>query len=485
MRTIDIFEIKVKNQIKILKSIYDNSGNVNLKKISEDTLMDVKTVNNMWYELSSFIRAIDDLSRMDVYLSMRIKVFRSSWVYNLCEKLLLGYDIPLANFLIDNFLSKSKVQRKIRKINQLLELTSVKIVSRKGFLKIEGSEVQIRFLAQQFFWTIYKGIEWPFSGIEFNGLFNFFSNEVFKNLEPRIKDVTHVEFCFSFAISLTRMQNEYKIKKNQLPDYILNYSNYFESHRVQEVAELLKINYRLNQEEVLYFWLLVQMHPDFYLNESFYEKSLKIYCDNDTDIYTIYKEMMSFLDSNTTFRSGRHFAEATVLSAIVSAKTVHGFYRPISGYDMEDFFNMMAPNLLKKMKKVIENIQKKYPNISLLNEKEYLSIRFAESYSLVANMLDFEEKILVGIITDLNISLEELMVRKLKRRFYLIDNLEFVTINQSEYKKYDIVIKTSITLGDMSVRGEDVVIVDPILNIKDINQISDAIYRARSQKIVI
>lgn len=475
MRTIDIFEVKTINQLAVLKAVYENDGSVNIDKISKKTSLDYKTVNLIWEDMLGIIENNQILNQMDDYWAARIKIIEASWVYHLCEKLLLGKDVPIISFTMDHYLSESKLRRKITHINELLSSTDLKIVSRKGSLYIRGKEVQARFLANQFFWTIFKGIKWPFKEVDFASIALFFKEEVFNGIDLQIKDSGQVEWCYIFAINFIRFNQGRTVTLQELPDFTKDYLSFFTSKKIHKTDDILSSKYLLSESERMYFFLCLQTRPDFYLMELFYNQSIASHKANQTDIFKVLQWFMNYLGEKNKYFEDNRLVASVLLSATMKAAMVNGFYRTTTGYAMTDFFQKRAPKLLPTMEKIIDTLSEEYPTIYFLKEKKYLATKFAEAYSLAGNMMDFEKKIVVGVVTDLSITLEELLVRKLQAIFYLVDNIQFITLGHQDVSYFDLVIKTTVTLGDMAKKGERVVVINPDIEQKDIAQIKNVI----------
>lgn len=151
--------------------------------------------------------------------------------------------------------------------------------------------------------------------------------------------------------------------------------------------------------------------------------------------------------------------------------TIHqGFYRDISSYLVEEFFEENVPNLLPNIEKKVLQLKKNNPHISFLNEVKYLTIKYSEAYSLIENMFDFEPEVKVLITTDASIVLEELMVRKLNSILSMSANATFMTTNSDLATSYDLLIKTTSLMKDIP-NNKEILIVEPNLTEKDISEI--------------
>ena len=257
METSNIFEAKVNNQIRVIQSVYENDGVVNIARISKDTHLDVKTVDSLWIEILNYIENNENLQKMDDYLSIRLRLLKDSWVYSLCENLLLGKEVSFVIFMEKHYLSESKLRRKIKYINQLLEPGALRIISRKGYLSIEGKETQIRYFAMQFFWTVFKGIKWPFEDVEFDHILSFVKERIFNTIEFTVKDVNHVEYAYAFTINLIRIRHGCTVSIAEIPYYSSDYVSYFKQPIYQKTKELLKTQFNLSKAERHYFLLTI------------------------------------------------------------------------------------------------------------------------------------------------------------------------------------------------------------------------------------
>lgn len=470
MNILNLFEKKTNNQLNVLRNIHENEGVINIDKITKQTLLDSKTVNMVVQDIFEHLESDKNLKNIDTYLEIRSKIFQKSWIYKFLYRVILAKEITIVSFTIEFYISESKLRRKIKQINDILKPTDLKIISRNGFIEIKGLETQIRFFGQQFFWTIFKGCQWPFEELDFKKVYELFSNNIFNNKNIQIKTVTYVEWCYTFAINVIRFRHGKEIQEESLLKFDYLYS-VLQSKNVyiQSIRESLHKDYYLSNNEQIYIFLLVQAKGQFYMNKNFFDQSIQFHKKNKTEIYIVYKEVLQFFTKKN--RVLEKSALAIILSANTSATLIHGFSHTHSGYGVPSIFTKNAPHLIPKMESIIDSIKKKYPEISFLNQSIYLSVRYAEAYSLLNNMLDFEKKVRVLLMTDLPFATEELMAKQLKAIFFMRANIDFETLSNSDVDEYDLIIKTTIDIGKNSSYQNKLVIITPNLCDKDIQKI--------------
>lgn len=482
MQVVDIFETKTVNQLRVLKCLYESNGIVNVDKISKMTSLDTKTVNNLLEDIFICFSDKKNLTKMDDYLKTQIKIYQASWVYELCVKLILGKEVSIISFTLEYFISESKLRRKIKNINELLCSLNLKIISRNGDLYISGKETQIRFLGYQFFWEIHKGVKWPFEEIEFTKIWSLFREIIFKNTNIQIKDITYVEWSYIFTINLIRFNQGNIVKEADLPAWTDSYFNSFSSLELEKINQILDLAYHLTTEEKNYFFLLLQTKPQFYLDEDLMVRSIQAHNQVKTDSFYVYQSYVKYLNERTVHYDQQKLAVAVILAANMSTIMTEELHGSMYDYGMEAFFEKSAPHLLPNIEKKILDIQKEYPNLLFLKKIRYLTLQYAESYSLVANMLDFEPKILVGVITELHSPLEEMLIRKLRSIFSLVNNIDFFRLGQDGLTHFDFVLKTSVTIKDLAKQDEVVLVIDPSMPKGDLTKISNTIKEIKKMK---
>ncbi len=468
MELVDIFEKKTQNQLYILKNVFLNHGEVNFKQLSTTTFLDFKTVKNLWEDISTYIDDEITLNSKQNYLLVRAKIIKESWVYQLCEKLLLKKELPLQSFINTHYISESKFRRKKKDLNNMISYLQIKIISKGGFIYIRGKELQIRKLAQQFFWGIYRGTEWPFKEIDYKKIDTFFKNYLFINHHILIKEVTYVEWYYNFSINLIRFNNGGFIKYNELPSYTDVY--FSEISNLEPLKILLEKKFYLPLEEQYYFLYSLQMRLQYYLDKDLVNQTINAQKKCSIDTLYIYEELIAELKINKPNFKESTIARAVILSANMSATIHQGFYRDISSYLVGEFFEEKVPNLLPNIEKKVLQLKKNNPHISFLNEVKYLTIKYSEAYSLIENMFDFEPEVKVLITTDASIVLEELMVRKLNSIFSMGANATFMTTNSDLATSCDLLIKTTSLMKDIP-NNKEILIVEPNLTEKDISEI--------------
>lgn len=483
MQINDMFEKKTINQLSVLKSIYEDEGIINVEQISKKTLLDSKTVNKLIQDILEQVGSKDDLSQIDSYLTVRSHIYQSSWIYKLLSSLFLSKKVSIVSFTREVYISESKLRRKIKLMNDILNPVELKIISRNGYIDFKGTELQIRFLGQQFFWTIFKGGNWPFKEVNFQKTYDLFFEYVFNYEDIHIKDITYIEWCYTFAINIIRFRHGKGIQKEELQQFSTLFSlRNQEKKYISKVTDILTYDYYLSREEQLYLFLLIQAKVQFYMNDILFEQSIRFHQKNNTDIYVVYKEVIRLFMKNSKNKIVEKMGLAVILSANVSATLIHGFNHTHSGYGASEFFIKNAPHLVPKMEQFINVIKKKYPTISFLNQTTYLAVRYAEAYALLNDMMDFEEKLVILLMTDLPFATEELMAKKLESIFYMKANIKFKTLNYINSHDYDLVISTTTTVKGS--KGKNIIMISPDLREKDIQKIDEKIREIKkSQKI--
>ncbi|NKC68413.1 helix-turn-helix domain-containing protein [Vagococcus fluvialis] len=472
MEIVDIFDKRTQNQLYILKEVFMNHGIVNFKQLSTVSSLDPKTITLLWEDITQYITDDIKLDSKHNYLIIRSQIIKDSWIYQLCSKLLLRKKVNLQDFLNTHYISESKIHRKKKQLNHLISYLQLKIVSKDRHLYLQGKELQIRMLAQQFFWSIFRGIEWPFQEIDFKKIDLFLKKTIFLDHKNLIKEITYMEGAYNFSISLIRFNNGGFIKKDELPNYTKKYFSEFS--KLEYIRILLRNEFHFTLEEQYYFLYSLQMNPQYYLDKTFFSQTIKALKKNSIDTLYIYNELIKYFNLKEINLKEFDIAKAVVLAANISATIYHGFYRDISSYLVGEYFEEKSPNLLPNIEKIVLQLKSDNPDISFLNETKYLTIKYSEAYALIKNMFDFEPKIAILVATDTSIIIEELIVKKLTSIFSTYANVIFLTTNSKYSGTYDLVIHTAVTINHVT-SDKKLLIADPELTDKDISEIKEKI----------
>lgn len=95
------------------------------------------------------------------------------------------------------------------------------------------------------------------------------------------------------------------------------------------------------------------MRLQYYLDNDLVNQTINAQKKHSIDTFYIYEELTAELKLNKPNFKESTIARVVILSANMSATIHQGFYRDISSYLVEEFFEENVPNLLP-------NIEKKY-----------------------------------------------------------------------------------------------------------------------------
>ncbi|WP_373135075.1 helix-turn-helix domain-containing protein [Enterococcus durans] len=251
------------------------------------------------------------------YQKLILAILDHSSVFQLVHTLCLQSQVDLTEFSKSRNISESFLRRHLTCINQLLEKYRIQIKTAKGHIFIRGEETQIRYLIYLILWQSYRGVEWPFKGVDFHQVFLVIEKS-FQLINQRPNKIKMMEWCFIVAITKLRADQENRIQKERLPSFTDQLWLAFE-----EIASELSIGFNrlsLTTSEIEFLFLWLQTRTSFYLNDHFLDKATKIHLKEDTPIKQFQNNFYRYLYS-IGFKSSQINSKKRLLNS-----TLFGLY---------------------------------------------------------------------------------------------------------------------------------------------------------------
>lgn len=387
-------------------------------------------------------------SKVD-FLEMRLKIIESSYVFYILKNLTLSNNLSIEDVSYKYHISESSVRNQIKKLNMILSKIDLKIKTKSRKLFLLGPELQIRYFSYQFFWNVYKGLNWPFDYIDYKKLRENVTKtmfEVFPNLT--VSDTILNAWLYTFSINIIRYNLKNTFSINEIPDFLISINKDLFSPNIFN-CNLVKI-YRLPNEEVHFLLILLQTRARFYLIPNILNNSILLHKKMDTIYYKIDK----YFESINKIATNKNdydiiLGKSILLATNLTATLFKGFSFNFNGYDIESYFNFISPQLLYNIESLIRRLCIKFPSAEFLNQRNYLLVRYAEVYALLYSPTDFEKKINVYIETDMHFALAALFIKHMKSIFSFYSNIHFYS--NIDIEKNDVLPDLIVTLTDSNL----------------------------------
>ncbi|WP_422698782.1 helix-turn-helix domain-containing protein [Enterococcus durans] len=224
------------------------------------------------------------------YHKLILAILNQSSVFQLVQTLCLQSQVDLTEFSKSRNISESFLRRHITRINQLLEKYRIQIKTAKGHIFIKGEETQIRYLIYLILWQTYRGVEWPFKGVDFHQVFLIIEKS-FQLINQRPNKIKMMEWCFIVAVTKMRVDQEKRIQKAKLPAFTDELWSAFDGLTSELAISFQRLNLATTEIKFLFLWL--QTRTSFYLRNHFLDKAVKVHLKWDTPIKQFQKYFLS------------------------------------------------------------------------------------------------------------------------------------------------------------------------------------------------
>lgn len=464
-------------QMNILRILYEDADWNDYEMLAQKMVLDKKTVsktikemleiskeavNTVLIEKGKGIKFIGDKS---VYKKIQLELVQNSFSFNFLLELFLSKEVNITKFSSAFFISESTIRRKMTSFNKELERLDIKIASRKGYAFFKGKETQIRHIAYQFFWRIYRGSFWPFQSVDENLMRDFVIKMLNYADKYTLKEVTTKEWMYVAAINIIRFRNGFQVTEADMPKELIRVNEMFVETRGKYKFSFYETFYIDSLAEINFFMLLLQTKTQTYLQEKVKQDLLSAHESLKTEVFFLYNIFIA----ETSFppnvdKNKKNLAEGVILSSAVSSLMFKNFVKTTAGYNQFDYIKKRAPNLIKKSSRIVHNLSVRYPENNILKQEKFLETNWASALALIFGVVAFERSWKVSVQTDLPIHLEALFVDQLNAIFQPFVNVRFMSL--LDQQETDII---SFRLGTSNIMNEDedVLLVDISLPLPD------------------
>lgn len=442
MDFISFLEKNTQTQLTILENIYISKKSWNLEELSALTNSDKRSILNHCehiQELSKghFNKETRNYSYSGTsidYQKLILAILDHSSVFQLVHTLCLQSQVDLTEFSKSRNISESFLRRHLTRINQLLEKYRIQIKTAKGHIFIRGEETQIRYLIYLILWQSYRGVEWPFKGVDFHQVFLVIEKS-FQLINQRPNKIKMMEWCFIVAITKLRADQENRIQKEILPSFTDQLWLAFE-----EIASELSIGFNrlsLTTSEIEFLFLWLQTRTSFYLNDHFLDKATKIHLKEDTPIKQFQNNFYRYLYS-IGFKSSQINSKKRLLNSTLFANGMTGYLFPefsIIKHDISTFIEKNYPTFNREINRLSQHFKNQSQTLAWVHPWN-----LAEAFMIVASPTYFDKEIKIKFESDFPLSIELTYMEMLQEQLRIYLNVLFT--NDFLYKP-DLIIRTT------------------------------------------
>lgn len=398
------------------------------------------------------------------------EILKELLVFSVFNSFLYSEHVPIVKVSSDNFISVASLRRKYKIYNTYFK--NLNLTIKKDIFS--GDERQIRWFFSEFYWQIFKGIEWPFRLIPqvfvnnvIDTIQNFFNIE----LIPEVRE----EMSYWITINGIRHIKGYRVPEDEeIRKYTTNNPLF---PPFMEIMKNIFPNEAKNKDErgpgeMQYLFLLLSALPIMEKNNEFNQLIYQAHCTGDTMMYQVtkdwlshYQEIFGKIDSSTLFQELEN-----KLLRIHSFSYLYHMGEPLffkKNYVKEIIIS--HPRFFEKMEYILEILDIKYKSIT--KNRDYL----IENYALLAmeslDVAQFERTVRIALSFSKGLIYESVVRSKLASFFSGKYKLEFV--EHSEPKEI-LITDLPHVLGE--VNGE-LVSVQTQLTARDFENIDQIILR--------
>lgn len=403
---------------------------------------------------------------------LRMAIIGDSPILSLAIKFLSTSQIIFDEFCMENYLAESTVRRKIDEVNKVISASGVQIFIQKNQIKLIGKEKSIRLGLIYFFWSTYRGVQWPFS--------NLSKKELSKKLEDSLPETVEKmsksrweKLLLIFAINILRSESNYTVSEIDSMPAIVDFS--------QENPNLKRIkdNFLLADDEVKFLSCFMILFPEYNL----YDPTMILL----KEITPISNSLSKNIDQYIDFVKVKH-PEVTVESQQWE-KFLSVLFSEMINMELFDdtIFKLSNDYLDKQIKKeyprLFENIEKFiYETNPELEQKllDSLTLVYVHAYIAIFSPRDFEEEIKIGLETDMPIYMEGYIEQTLEAILQSKFKVSFSHIFDAR-EKFDLILNTNPT-SNQELTSPQVMISAEILT-RDIFAVYNACEQIVSERV--
>lgn len=412
------------------------------------------------------------------YQELLISIIHKSLSFDLLQQLLIKNKLSLNDFADEHYTDPMTIRRMLKKFNRHTKAVGLTFQIANGYIRISGSELTIRYFTYTFFWYIYKGTVWPFQSLSEPQLTAFISHTFSKY--ANINDVITHQWCYILAINIIRNATGCPVSWDMLPEFsedlvhaAFSTSDQFDGEKfVREINQI----YKLPDDEITYFLLLILTGVRIYTIEDIYSRTLAFHQSSGTLIHEKVSAILSYFPEFTyAEKENQKLAISLLMGALLNIILFPTYILPITGYDYQEYLDDHFPFLKEEMFDRLQQMQK--TDDFFVSSQDFLLLRLAEMYTLLGNPVDFDPTIVLRLETDLPVTLEKLMKTRLLSLFSPFYHLAITTsIGNAQEASPDLIVSSTRT-KNQTKQGVPIVYINPRFTNSDLKDLTNAFNR--------
>lgn len=484
------FGNETKKELELLKLLYKNKRFMGTEEISECLKMDRRSVYK-YHDLllnKPYMTKKEHMAVLSVkhgqgykfngskkdYKILSRQVLQSNPFFELLETLLLDNKIIIAKFAYDNFVSESSVRKRMHELASLLEPMDFSLKKSKGTVHLIGKEMRIRFFMVAFFWRIFSGLHWPFTGISQRKCEKIVT-EIYHECQIPVNTIELKLSYYVLAVTILRTRKGLKIDEeihsvvDRFP-FVKQPVSPSDMKNMQSIknilAEKLSAHYHLDRSniEFIFLWL--------YSRADFHQKNINTDCLADIDahrsdstliekIMSLYPQLIKKADTGLVDEEKKRMIFVTLYTGILSVEMFGKMDYSLTGYNLKEYLSLKFTGLLQQSEELVKRnkIYSKEPD-----KQEGLSLHVAVAWSMVARPISFSKKIKIKVETDLPFTIEQGIIERIQTTFqsyypievshsFKEENYDFclstAPITELEGSTETLLINAQVTLSDL------------------------------------
>ena len=480
----EYFGTVTEDQLNLLRLLYYRKNWIKIEQLENYLKWERKKVIKIANELQSMTREYEIaivfekgkgyrcIGNKFFYKKAQIGILEKSVHFILLDRLFKKKYVSFMEIIEENYISESSLRKIIRYLNRLLEKFHLKIRTKNGFVYFSGKETQIRSLGYQFYWSVYRGLIWPFEMVSEKKIQSFINKQFDLNRNRKMKKstYTYVQWCYVLALNICRYHQMKIIHQADLPKFLLDDRFKKSLGKYQKIYQELYQEFYLPPIEVDFLFLLLQTKVQFYMQNRQQGQSLMSIHKEVGSIYDSLCEriMKEIQVSEKIPKFNQQLAESTILASLIFGSTFKGFMMSFGLFDQHRYIKNSAPRLIQTIKRKIENEGSSIYQPIL--EEQSVQLGIAKAYGILHGATGFERPVVVSLETDMPIELEFLLCERLNGIYQQFFNVNFFTVLQVREYQPDLYIH-SIDLDDEDVQNRNTIYINPQLTALDIEHI--------------
>ncbi|MDT2523747.1 helix-turn-helix domain-containing protein [Enterococcus raffinosus] len=370
------------------------------------------------------------------YKILYSQIIQANPFFELIESLLLTNEINITKFSYDNFISASNIRKRLSDLAALFEEFGFSIKKSAGHARIIGEEAKVRFFMVSFFWKIYHGLHWPFSGVSRIKCERLIT-DIYQKNQIKHNEIGVELSCYVLAVNIIRFRKGFIIeqstlervkKSNYIDQRILAMILNTDNDLLQALSTDLHTNYLLTPSEIEFLLLWFFTNSTFYLLNKSISNYLNTYSLEEgslsqpaVNIRAILTDLYEDFDSSRLSVTTKQVLLSSIFAGCFSVELFGRTKYTLTGYDIEAYIQKNFPSLLSRVSHTMEDLNI-FPKDA--DRRAGLALEFAIAATVIETPSTFSQVIKIKLETDLPAALEFGIIKRIQTTFSSFYNLE-------------------------------------------------------------